>query len=85
MTAIYMTKPMKNGLEIFHILKNKYQVLEKVLKLFMKEILVFLKIRKQALVTVSVKHYSPYIAKEWAQLIVNQINIFYSEKDRKTS
>ena len=39
--------------------------------------------KKTGFVTVSMKHYSPYIAKEWAQLIVNQINIFYSEKDRK--
>lgn len=39
--------------------------------------------KKTGFVTVTIKHYSPYIAKKWAQLTANQINIFYSEKDRK--
>ena len=33
-------------------------------------------------ITLSVKHQSPYIAKKWADLLVNQINLFYREKDK---
>ncbi|OUV40623.1 MAG: hypothetical protein CBC71_07010 [Rhodobacteraceae bacterium TMED111] len=33
-------------------------------------------------VTISVKHQSPYIAKEWTELIVNQLNDYYRAKDK---
>ena len=33
-------------------------------------------------VTISVKHKSPHIAKAWAELVVNQINIFFRAKDK---
>ena len=33
-------------------------------------------------VTISVKHQSPFIAKEWTELIVNQINSYFREKDK---
>lgn len=33
-------------------------------------------------IEISVKHQSPFIAKEWADLIVNQINSFYRAKDK---
>lgn len=34
------------------------------------------------LLTLSVKHQSPYIAKNWAELIVKEINLFYRLKDK---
>lgn len=33
-------------------------------------------------VIISIKHKSPYVAKDWAELIVKKINIFYREKDK---
>lgn len=36
-------------------------------------------------VTLSIKHKSPYIAKLWVELIVDQINNFYREKDKSES
>ena len=34
-------------------------------------------------VVISVKHQSPYLAKEWTKLIVNQINVFFRDKDKR--
>ena len=39
--------------------------------------------KKNNFVTIRVKHQSPYVAKEWAELLTNQINYFYREKDRE--
>lgn len=33
-------------------------------------------------VSIAIKHQSPYIAKQWVQLIVNEINSFYKIKDK---
>lgn len=33
-------------------------------------------------VTLTIKHQSPYIASQWAELVVNEINIFYRQKDK---
>ena len=33
--------------------------------------------------TISIKHESPYIAKEWAELVVNEINDFFRAKDKR--
>ena len=37
---------------------------------------------KTFFITVEVKHQSPYIAKKWANLLINEINEFYREKDK---
>ena len=36
-------------------------------------------------VTLSVKHQSPFLAKQWVDLIVNEINSFYRQKDKLES
>ena len=36
-------------------------------------------------ITISIKHQSPFIAKQWVDLIVDEINNFYREKDREES
>jgi LPS O-antigen subunit length determinant protein (WzzB/FepE family) len=36
-------------------------------------------------ITLSIKHQSPILAKEWAELIVNEVNIFYRQKDKSES
>jgi uncharacterized protein involved in exopolysaccharide biosynthesis len=35
--------------------------------------------------TLSIKHQSPFIAKQWAELIVNEVNGFYRQKDKLAS
>ena len=36
-------------------------------------------------ITLSIKHQSPFIAKQWAELVVNEVNAFYSQKDKSES
>jgi hypothetical protein len=36
-------------------------------------------------ITLSIKHKSPYIAKVWAELMVDQVNDFYKQKDKSES
>jgi LPS O-antigen subunit length determinant protein (WzzB/FepE family) len=40
---------------------------------------------KSGFITLSIKHQSPYIAKQWVELVVNEINSFYREKDKLES
>lgn len=49
---------------------------------FQKEHLEIAKDDKTGFATLSVKHQSPYVAKEWADLIISQINSFYRAKDK---
>ena len=37
---------------------------------------------KTGFVKISIKHQSPFIAKQWTELLVNQINSFYRQKDK---
>ena len=41
--------------------------------------------KKSGFITLSIKHQSPYIAKQWAELIVNEINDFFRQKDKLES
>lgn len=41
--------------------------------------------KKSGFSSLSIKHQSPYIAKQWAELVVNEINNFYREKDKAES
>ncbi len=36
-------------------------------------------------ITLSIKHQSPYVAQQWAELIVNEVNSFYRQKDKLES
>ena len=36
-------------------------------------------------ISLKIKHQSPYIAKKWAKLIVNEVNTFYRSKDKSES
>ena len=36
-------------------------------------------------ISLSIKHQSPLVAKEWAELVVNEVNSFYREKDKLES
>lgn len=56
--------------------------LQKSHKAFLKKIDVRQDVNS-GFVTISVKHHSPYIAKEWNELIVNQINKFFRTQDEQ--
>ena len=36
-------------------------------------------------ITLSIRHQSPFVAKQWAELIVNEVNTFYRQKDKSES
>jgi LPS O-antigen subunit length determinant protein (WzzB/FepE family) len=36
-------------------------------------------------ITLSIKHQSPYVAKQWADLVFNEVNSFYRQKDKAES
>jgi uncharacterized protein involved in exopolysaccharide biosynthesis len=41
--------------------------------------------KKSGFTTISIKHQSPFVAKQWAELIVNEVNNFYRQKDKLES
>ena len=41
--------------------------------------------RNSGFITLSIKHQSPFIAKQWVELIVNEVNAFYRQKDKSES
>ena len=40
---------------------------------------------KSGFITLSIKHQSPFVAKQWVELIVNEVNSFYRQKDKVES
>tara|TARA_B100002019_G_scaffold96729_1_gene83263 strand:- start:11474 stop:12421 length:948 start_codon:yes stop_codon:yes gene_type:complete len=36
-------------------------------------------------ISISIKHESPFLAKQWTELVINEINKFYREKDKSKS
>ena len=40
---------------------------------------------KSGFITLSIKHQSPFIAKQWVELVVNEVNGFYRQKDKSES
>lgn len=36
-------------------------------------------------ITLSIKHQSPFIAKQWTELVINEVNSFYRQKDKSKS
>ena len=41
--------------------------------------------KKSGFVSLSIKHQSPFVAKQWVELIVNEVNSFYRQKDKVES
>ena len=41
--------------------------------------------KKSGFITLSIKHQSPFIAKQWAELVINEVNAFYRQKDKSKS
>ena len=40
---------------------------------------------KTGFITLSIKHQSPFLAKQWVELVVNEVNSFYRQKDKLES
>ena len=41
--------------------------------------------KKSGFISLVIKHQSPFIAKQWAELVVNEVNAFYRQKDKSDS
>jgi len=41
--------------------------------------------KKSGFITLSIKHQSPFVAKQWVALVVNEVNAFYRQKDKLES
>jgi hypothetical protein len=41
--------------------------------------------KKSGFITLSIKHQSPFLAKQWVELVVHEVNSFYRQKDRLES
>lgn len=41
--------------------------------------------KKSGFITLAIKHQSPFIAKQWVELVINQVNAFYRQKDKSES
>ena len=54
-------------------------------KVFKTEHLSLSEDKKSGFSTLSIKHQSPFVAKQWAELIVNEVNSFYRQKDKSES
>ena len=54
-------------------------------KVFKSKHLTFSEDKKSGISTLSIKHQSPFIAKQWAELAVNEVNSFYRQKDKSES
>jgi len=40
---------------------------------------------KSGFITLSIKHQSPFVAKQWVELVVSEVNAFYRQKDKLES
>ena len=54
-------------------------------RVFMAEHFSLSEDKSSGFITLSIKHQSPFIAKQWAELIITEINSFYREKDKSES
>jgi len=41
--------------------------------------------KKSGFIDLSIKHQSPYIAEQWAELVISEVNAFYRQKDKSES
>ncbi len=41
--------------------------------------------KNSSFITISIKHQSPFIAKKWTEIVINEVNDFYRQKDKKES
>lgn len=54
-------------------------------EVFIEDHLSLIEDKKSGFITLTIKHQSPYIAKQWAELIVKEVDNFYRVKDKLES
>jgi uncharacterized protein involved in exopolysaccharide biosynthesis len=81
---VFTTRIAILGLETILIHSNKYQAPKKALK-FLSRHLSLSEDKKSGFITLSIKHQSPFVAKQWVELVVNEVNAFYRQKDKSES
>ena len=62
--------------------KNQMPSEQESFKIFKSKHLSFNSDLKSGFSVLSIKHQSPFVAKQWSELIVNEINNFYRQKDK---
>ena len=66
-------------------IKQQMPSAQKSFRVFKNKHLSLIEDKKSGFITLSIKHQSPYVAKQWAELVVNEINSFYRKKDKSES
>ena len=66
--------------EYFH--PQKQPSAQQSFRAFKSKHLNIYKDKQSGFITLSIKHQSPFVAKQWADVVVREINTFYREKDR---
>ena len=41
--------------------------------------------KNSSFITISIKHQSPFIAKKWTEIVINEVNDFYRQRDKEES
>lgn len=54
-------------------------------KVFLSDHLTLSEDKNTGFITISIKHKSPYVAKQWTELIINEVNSFYRQQDKSKS
>jgi uncharacterized protein involved in exopolysaccharide biosynthesis len=54
-------------------------------KVFISQHLSLSEDKDTGFITLSIKHQSPFVAKQWAELVINEVNTFYRQKDKLES
>ncbi len=65
--------------------KQKIPSAQESFEVFKTEHLSLSEDKKSGFFTLSIKHQSPFIAKQWVELVVNEVNAFYRQKDKLES
>ena len=68
---IYPKQQMPTAQESFEVFKLKHLSISEE--------------KKSGFITISIRHQSPFIAKQWTEIIINEVNGFYREKDKLES
>lgn len=67
----YPQKKIPSAQESFEVFKNKHLTISED--------------KRTGFISLSIKHQSPFISKQWVELIINEVNNFYRKKDKLES
>ena len=82
--GIYKTDS-KNWVRNYTYPQQQIPSAQESFEVFVKEHLSLSEDSKSGTITLSIKHQSPFIAKQWAELLINEVNTFYRQKDKSES